>query len=136
MNFTKKYNASADSSFKFWIDGKEIDISETDDFQLIKPEHIPEIKLGTGVCLDISIQRREIEYDVEENDADVKAAKDEYLMAHNKLMNYIKTNNINTSIDLNEVDNSDAWFEKTEKYKETLSNLKFDRKDKYNKFIE
>lgn len=136
LNFTKKYNASADSSFKFWIDGKEIDISETDDFQLIKPEHIPEIKLGTGVCLDISIQRREIEYDVEENDADVKAAKDEYLMAHNKLMNYIKTNNINTSIDLNEVDNSDAWFEKTEKYKETLSNLKSDRKDKYNKFIE
>ena len=136
LNFTKKYNASADSSFKFWIDGKEIDISETDDFQLIKPEHIPEIKLGTGVCLDISIQRREIEYDVEENDADVKAAKDEYLMAHNKLMNYIKTNNINTSIDLNEVDNSDVWFEKTEKYKETLSNLKSDRKDKYNKFIE
>ena len=136
LNFTKKYNAPADSSFKFWIDGKEIDISETDDFQLIKSEHIPEIKLGTGVCLDISIQRREIEYDVEENDADVKAAKDEYLIAHNSLMNYIKTNNINTSIDLNEMDNSDAWFEKTEKYKETLSDLKSDRKDKYDKFIE
>lgn len=136
LNFTKKYNASADSNFKFWIDGKEIDISETDDFQLIKPEYIPEIRLGNGVCLDISIQRREIEYDVEENDTDVKAAKDEYLIAHSSLMNYIKTNNINTSVDLNEVDNPSAWFEKTEKYEDILSNLKYDRKDKYDKFIE
>lgn len=136
LNFTKQYNAPANSSFKFWIDGKEIDISETDDFQLIKPEHIPEIKLGSGVCLDISIQRREIEYDVEENDADVKAAKDEYLIAHNSLMNYIKTNNTNTNVDLNEVDDPEAWFEETEEYKETLSNLKSDRKQKYDKFIE
>lgn len=136
LNFTKQYNAPANSSFKFWIDGKEIDISETDDFQLIKPEHIPEIRLGSGVCLDISIQRREIEYDVEENDVDVKTAKSEYLIAHSSLMNYIKTNNINTSVNLNEVDNPDAWFERTEEYKETLSNLKSDRKDKYDKFIE
>ena len=90
LNFTKKYNAPANSSFKFWIDGKEIDISETDDFQLIKPEHIPEIRLGSGVCLDISIQRREIEYDVEENNADVKTAKSEYLTAHNEVQDMIK----------------------------------------------
>lgn len=140
LNFTKKYNAPANSNFKFWIDGKEIDISETDDFQLIKPEHIPEIKLGTGVCLDISIQRREIEYDVEENDADVKIAKDEYLVAYNKLMNYIKLNNKEKTdkfvVDSNEKDDKTAHFEKTEDYKEILSGLKQDRKDKYDKFIE
>jgi hypothetical protein len=51
-------------------------------------------------------------------------------------MNYIKTNNINTGVDLNEADNPDAWFERAEEYKETLSNLKSDRKDKYDKFIE
>ena len=135
LNFTKKYNAPTNSSFKLWIDGKEIDISETDDFQLIKPEHIPEIRLGSGVCLDISIQRREIEYDVEENDADVKAAKDAYLIAHNNLMNYIKTNDISTNVDWNEIDNPDAWFEETEDYKEILLDLKEDRKDKYEKFI-
>lgn len=139
LNFTKKYNAPANSNFKFWIDGKEIDISETDDFQLIKPEHIPEIKLGSGVCLDISIQRREIEYDVEENDADVKAAKDEYLMVHNKLMNYIKLNNKEKTdkfvVDPNEKDDKTAFFEETENYKEILSSLINDRKDKYDKFI-
>jgi hypothetical protein len=92
LNFTKRYDAPANSDFKFWIDGREIDISETDDYQLIKPEHIPEIKLGSGVCLDISIQRREIEYDVEQTDTDVKTAKDAYLKVHNELMNYIKLN--------------------------------------------
>ena len=139
LNFTKQYNAPANSSFKFWIDGKEIDISETDDFQLIKPEYIPEIRLGSGVCLDISIQRREIEYDVEENDADVKAAKDKYLMVHNKLMNYIKLNNKEKIdkfvVDPNEKDDKTAFFEETEEYKKTLSDLKADRKDKYDKFI-
>lgn len=135
LNFTKKYNAPSNSNFKFQIDGKEIDISETDDFQLIKPEHIPEIKLGAGVCLDISIQRREIEYDVEENNRDVKTAKNEYLTAHNNLMNYIKTNNTNTSVDLNEKNNSNAKFENTNTYEEILSNLKTIRKDKYNNFI-
>ena len=140
LNFTKKYNAPVNSNFKFWIDGKEIDISETDDFQLIKPEHIPEIRLGSGVCLDISIQRREIEYDVEENDADVKAAKDEYLVAHNKVMNYIKLNNKEKTdkfvVDPNEKDNKTIKLEKSEDYKEILSDLKEDRKNKYDKFIE
>ena len=139
LNFTKKYNAPVNSNFKFQIDGKEIDISETDDFQLIKPEYIPEIKLGSGVCLDISIQRREIEYDVEENDADVKAAKDKYLMVHNKLMNYIKLKNKEKTdkyvVDPNEKDDKTAFFEETEEYKKTLSDLKADRKDKYDKFI-
>ena len=139
LNFTKCYGAPANSDFKFWIDGREIDISETDDYQLIKPEHIPEIKLGGGVCLDISIQRREIEYDVEQTDTDVKAAKDAYLKAHNELMNYIKLNeedNINQfEINPNELDDDQAYFESTEDYKTTLAILKDDRKDKYDKFI-
>ena len=95
--------------------------------------------MGSGVCLDISIQRREIEYDVEENDADVKAAKDEYLVAHNKVMNYIKLNNKEKTdkfvVDPNEKDDKTIKLERTEEYKETLSNLKSNRKDKYNKFI-
>lgn len=139
LNFTKKYNAPANSDFKFWIDGKEIDISETDDFQLIKPEYIPEIRLGSGVCLDISIQRREIEYDVEENNADVKAVKDEYLVAHNKVMNYIKLNNKEKTdkfvVDPNEKDDKTINLEKTKKYEITLFELKEDRKDKYDIFI-
>lgn len=109
LNFTKQYNAPVDSNFKFWIDEKEIDISETDDFQLIKPEYIPEIRLGSGVCLDISIQRREIEYDVEENDADVKAAKEIYLEAYNEVQDWIKyiCYNNNNEININEINTFD-----------------------------
>jgi hypothetical protein len=39
------------------------------------------VRIGNGICLDISIQRREIEYDVEENDALVANAKIEYIKA-------------------------------------------------------
>lgn len=160
LNFTKKYNAPADSDFKFYIDGKEIDITETNDFQLIKPEYVPEIKLGKGVCLDISIQRREIEYDVEENDIDVKAAKDEYLIAHNNVQNMIKYIFCNNNKEVNvEIERGDIPLDEflknhneytiptTEDYKEVMYDTKKEhgeiqygllsiRKQKYSKFIE
>jgi hypothetical protein len=79
LSFTKDYKAKSNASYKFWIDGREFDITETTDYQLIKPAHIPEIILGDGVCLDISIQRREIEYDVETKDRSVKSAKTAYI---------------------------------------------------------
>ena len=91
LNFTKDYRTKSNASYKFWIDGKEFDITETTDYQLIKPMHIPEIILGDGVCLDISIQRREIEYDVETNDKDVKNAKTAYINQLNKVENIITT---------------------------------------------
>ena len=135
LNFTKKYNAPANSSFKFWIDGKEIDISETDDFQLIKPKHIPEIRLGSGVCLDISIQRREIEYDVEENDADVKAAKDEYLKAQNRILNWIRYNNNSTNIiEVNEKNDND-FKQFNIYYEEALKVFKEEYQKTYDMFI-
>lgn len=160
LNFTKKYNAPADSDFKFYIDGKEIDITETNDFQLIKPEYVPEIKLGKGVCLDVSIQRREIEYDVEENDIDVKAAKDEYLIAHNNVQNMIKYIFYNNNKEVNvEIERGDIPLDEflknhneytiptIEDYEEKMYDTKKEngeiqygllsiRKQKYNKFIE
>ena len=91
LNFTKDYKAKSNASYKFWVDGREFDITETTDYQLIKPEHIPEIILGDGVCLDISIQRREIEYDVETKDRDVKKAKTAYTNQLDKVENIITT---------------------------------------------
>lgn len=91
LNFTKDYKAKSNASYKFWIDGREFDITETTDYQLIKPAHIPEIILGDGVCLDISIQRREIEYDVETKDRDVKKAKTAYINQLDKVENIITT---------------------------------------------
>ena len=54
-------------------------------------------------------------------------------------MNYIKLNKKDKTdkfeINSNEVDDLEAYFETTESYKETLSNLKADRKIAYEKFI-
>lgn len=134
LNFTKCYDAPANSDFKIWIDRKEIDISETDDFQLIKPEHVPEIRLGTGVCLDISIQRREIEYDVEEMNRDVKTAKQNYIKADNKVWNYIKYNNTSTNSKLSG-DGSNI-FDNSIVYDANLKNYKNERDNQYSIFIQ
>lgn len=66
---------------KFYIDDKEIDLTETINFQLDNFLTIPKITLGNGVALDISVQRREIEYDVEQTNEVVKTARNRYISA-------------------------------------------------------
>lgn len=121
--------------YKFWIDDKEIDITETTDYQLIKPEHIPEIKLGNGICLDISIQRREIEYDVEENNTTVANAKVKYIEAQNRLLNWIRYNNNSTNIiEVNEKNDND-FKEFNIYYEEALKDFKEEYQKTYNNFL-
>lgn len=139
LNFTKDFSEGAGTEYKIWIDGKEIDITETTDYQLIKPEHIPEVRIGNGICLDISIQRREIEYDVEESDADVKAAKDEYLLAHTQVINTIKFNEFENTdeikVDPNEPNIEDIdWNELNSDYSVLDEQLNIE-KEKYEVFI-
>ena len=101
LNFSKKYGAAENSEFKFWIDGREIDISQTNDFQLIKPDFIPDIRLGSGVTLDASIQRREIEYDVELTVSKVKTAKNNYIRAKGDVEMLIKGNSTIKNYEIN-----------------------------------
>ena len=170
LNFTKDYNYSLEDSlrvlkekyvnkeiqqeeyerqrevllsgqvYKFWIDGAEIDISETGDYQLIKPEHIPEVKLGSGVCLDISIQRREIEYDVEENVSEVIRYKKAYLEACNILTNYIKLNKVDTKTEFNvpnyNYDDTNQNLINNDTYTKQLKIYQEEKKRKYNNFLE
>lgn len=68
---------------KFYIDDKEIDLTETINFQLDNFLTIPKITLGNGVALDISVQRREIEYDVEQ-------IKDKVIKAHNSYISALE----------------------------------------------
>ena len=121
--------------YKFWIDDKEIDITETTDYQLIKPEHIPEIRIGNGICLDISIQRREIEYDVEENDTAVANAKIKYIEAQNRLLNWIRYNNNSTDIiEVNEQNDND-FKEFNVYYEEALKDFKEEYQKTYSNFL-
>lgn len=66
---------------KVFIDDKEIDLTETNDFQLIKPGYMPKITMTSGIVADISIQRREIVYSVEndEREEEVQSKKETYL---------------------------------------------------------
>ena len=61
----------------------KIDLTETINFQLDKFLTIPKITLGNGVALDISVQRREIEYDVEQ-------IKDKVIKAHNSYISALE----------------------------------------------
>lgn len=79
---TKK---TIDYQCKFWIDDKEVDLTETGDLYLSDFEVLPKVVLGNGVSLDASVQRREIEYDVERNDADVSTLRNAYIDALNAL---------------------------------------------------
>ena len=138
LNFTKDFSEGSGTEYKFWIDGKEIDITETTDYQLIKPEHIPEVRIGNGICLDISIQRREIEYDVEESDSEVKAAKEQYLKDYILIQNLIRYNRLIDSelIQVNENnDNNNEALWDTEIYELRLKQVKDNIQDTYQIFI-
>ena len=96
------FGSPIEYSCKIYIDGREIDLSETDDYQLMWPDHIPEIKTSSGILTDISIQRREIVYDVECQDGGsptVYALKRQYLNALNELSNYMRYNTLNKPSD-------------------------------------
>ena len=118
LNFTKHYKEKIDR-YKFWIDGKEVDITETNEYQLIKPEHIPEIILGDGICLDISIQRREIEYDVETENSIIVELKNSYLAQYQKVQKIILSTTFNT----------------IDEYEHTLQTEKLLLNTYYNRFI-
>lgn len=64
---------------KCYVDGQEIDLTEIINYQLANLETLPEIVLTNGVALDISVQRREIVYDVESSDYDTIVAKQKYV---------------------------------------------------------
>lgn len=138
LNFTKDFSEGSGTEYKFWIDGKEIDITETGNYQLIKPDYIPEIKLGNGICLDISIQRREIEYDIETIDSDVSEAKyifEEQLniVQNIKHYNIIKTKLIDITIS-NDKKYESFWD--NEQYQQNLTNELKKLNDSYDIFIQ
>lgn len=103
---------------KFWIDDKEVDLTETGDLYLSDFEVIPKVVLGNGVSLDASIQRREIEYDVERNDTDVAVLRNAYIEALDKLKALVKpATDEEAQKDFNEklsIDVYNLWIQRAE----------------------
>ena len=122
-------DAAVNYENKVYIDGKEIDLTETNDFQLIKPDYIPKITMTSGIVADISIQRREIVYDVENKDEATETAKADYLEALQDVKDEITLeepitiNNEWPQIDINNYENN---------LRVKLNNLT----NKYNIFLE
>ena len=124
-------------SCKIYVDGREMDLSETDDYQLTWLDHIPEIKTSTGILTDISIQRREIVYDVECQDGGspvVYSLKRDYLNAVDALRNYIRYNTLNKPT---EEDDPGAELETDSNYYENrIKELKSKKDEAYQIFLE
>lgn len=72
--------------YKFWIDGEEFDISDIPEYFLSDLDHIPIIKLGVGICLDISYQQVETVYDIEETNDELKNLKSDYQLQYDELL--------------------------------------------------
>lgn len=108
---------------KFWVDDKEVDLTETGDLYLSDFEVIPKVVLGNGVSLDASVQRREIEYDVERNDTDVAVLRNTYIEALEKLKALVKVET------MNDVKNIDE-------YEKTLADARSAVATAYQEFIE
>lgn len=125
---------------KFWIDDQEFDITLDSSYQIIRPGYLPKIKLGENVRLDISLQRREISYLVEEEEgSDVRVAKEAYENAHNQVLNWIGFNETIKDGSLimtnpNETDDNN-WSYDSE-YEETLKTLKNSWQKAYNEFLD
>lgn len=142
LNFSKINNldpkdeslTKEDRENKFWIDDKEFDITLDLNYQIVKPGYLPKIVLGDNIRLDISLQRREIEYDIEETDTIVANAKTEYIKAQNRLLNWIRYNSNSTEIiEVNE--KNDDNFEFNIDYEKYLGIYKTEYQNKYNNFL-
>ncbi len=109
-----------DYKCKFYIDDKEFDLTETINYYLSDFPSIPKITLENGVALDISVQRREIEYDVEELNSDVGLQKTNYIVALNDLEKII----------------TKTQYESIADYELYLNNAKARCELEYNKYLE
>lgn len=126
-----------DYSCKIYIDDKEVDLTEIDDYQLKYFTHIPKIVTTSGVLTDISLQRREIVYDVEYQDvsAYVYNKKRAYLNALEKTQRYIKYNDEEWIVTNENSDGSASLVDSTT-YEQHLAELKNEVKTAYQVFLE
>lgn len=132
----KKINEAYEQpqTYKFYIDDQEFDINEISEYQLDDLDHVPTIKLGVGICLDVSLQRREIVYDIEETDETIKQKKQDYQSLSNKLLNLLHKYPGETYLIPVSKEN-DTKF-KDEKYNpEYIGQIRSDVKKTYNELI-
>lgn len=105
---------------KFWVDDKEVDLTETGHLYLSEFDKLPKIILGEGVALDASIQRREIIYDIEESDKNLIELKQKNLEDCSKIHDIITKD----------------FFESIKEYAIAIEVAKKNEKESYKKFIE
>lgn len=78
-----------DYANKIYIDGSEIDITETEDFDIANPGFITSLKQTDGVVANLSTSKRITTYKVEETVEEVKKAKELWLEALQQLKEWL-----------------------------------------------
>lgn len=70
----------------FYLDGTEIDLTETETYELIHPDKISSLTIGSGLSLECAYQTKTLVYSLEKTNEAVKLAKQNYTTA---LSNYL-----------------------------------------------
>ena len=107
LKFTKIKGDFIDADWESEKDFSKFKIGDQEEQELVGSEeiifsesdiqNIPEIILGHGVCLEFSYSYREIEYDIEKTNNEIKRLKKEYEDAKKELQNEILSGKIETN---------------------------------------
>lgn len=74
----------------FYINGNEVDLTETENYELIKPDKIKSLVIGSGLSLECAYQTKELVYSLESKNAAVQLAKKNYTDALERYLELLK----------------------------------------------
>ena len=94
----------------FKINGASIDLTETEYYELIKPEKITELKIPSGISLECAYQTKELIYSLESKNAAVKAAKEAYITALNNYQTLLNWEDVDNNYYTHESGYSQTYF--------------------------
>lgn len=144
MPLTNSYYVSGDNprvelknyGNSFYIDGNRIDLTETEYYELVKPENITSLIMEDGLILDCAYQTKEFVYSLESTNAAVKEAKDNYESALSNLRtlldwetvgNYYQYNTGYTNAYFSALDNAFETLNATDENGQTLYDIYLNR---------
>ena len=90
---------------KIILNGNEIDITETEGYDLMDLTEVTELKIDLGVALDCSYQLKEITYTIERTNTELRRMKSNYDTNYNnllRLLNWNEEDGVYFNSDLNE----------------------------------
>ena len=137
-----KFIEPKDYKNKVIINGdRDIDITETNDFELREPSGITSIQVTNGVISDVAVQRKEIKYTLENTDQRVISARQNYINALNNLQ-YLISDEVDETYMLSDAEVQDTFRAQTiaavknQMYDDEFSRRKTEVEEAYKIYLE